>query len=88
MDDYTGILVVTPACTAPGVTQPPGLQTNSHGCPVWTHSHVYLLGLKVLRALGGGLQAPARQLPGGGHRTCSDIALRVLEQLPGERRCL
>lgn len=47
----------------------------------------YLPGLCVLRA-GGGVQAPAGELPRGGHCACSDVTLRVLEELPGQLRHL
>lgn len=44
----------------------------------------YLLGLRVLGAGGGGLQTPAGELPSGTHCACSDITLRVLEELAGK----
>jgi len=44
----------------------------------------YLRGGCVLRAGGGGEQPPAGQLPHGGHCACTDVALGVLQELPGE----
>lgn len=44
----------------------------------------YLLSLWVLTAGGSGLEAVARELPSGSHCTCSDITLRILEELAGK----
>lgn len=48
----------------------------------------YLRASWVLRAGGGGVQSPDGQLPYSGHCACSDVALRVLQELLGELRHL
>lgn len=50
-----------------------------------TASSSYLPGLWVLGAGGRGLQTLAGELPGSPHCSCSDITLRVLEELEGKR---
>lgn len=45
----------------------------------------YLLASRVRGAGGGGMQPVARELPQGGHGAGSDIALRVTQELLGER---
>lgn len=67
-------------------TWPAGHTPHGHTAEEPTAS--YLLGLGVLRAREGGLQALARELSHGGHCTCSDVTLRVSEKLLGERGCL
>lgn len=49
-----------------------------------TASGSYLLGLRVLGAGGSSLQTLAGELPSGTHCACSDITLRVLEELVGK----
>lgn len=54
------------------------------GCMAMGPSASYLLDPWVLRAGGGSMQPPARQLPCGGHCACADVTLGVLQELPGE----
>lgn len=50
----------------------------------WPGPSTYLRAFWVPRAGGGGMQPPAGELPHGGHCACSDVTLRVLQELLGE----
>lgn len=89
-------MMTTPNSPDPGLPMPgglthlsPGIRTAA-GCGLCGQGATpsYLLASWVLRAGGSSIQPPARELPCGGHGTCTDITLRVSQELHGELRYL